>query len=306
MDTLLVTGGNGLVGNAIKKYYPTAVFVSSKEFNLIKETHVDEMFKTYKPSHVLHLAGKVGGVGINTKHPVEFFEENILINTLVLKYAHKYAVKKLAAFMSTCIFPDKVEYPLSPEKIHLGEPHDSNFGYAYAKRMLDVQIRAYQKEYSKNWFTVIPTNIYGPHDNFHLENAHVIPALIHKCYLAKKNNTVLEIWGSGNAIREFIHVDDVAKLTLKLLEIYDELSPIIVSTHEQVSIKNVVELIASSMSFTGKIIYNLDKPEGQYRKPSDISKLLKYIPNYNFIHIENGISTTVDWFEKNYSIIREN
>jgi len=298
---ILITGGTGLVGENFKKILPNAIYISSNDYDLRYYNQVEDMFKTYTPTHVIHLAGMVGGVGANIKYPVEFFENNMLINTLVLQYAHKYNVEKLVAFMSTCIFPDVVEYPLTPDKIHLGQPHSSNFGYAYAKRMLDVQLRAYQQQYNRSWFSVIPTNIYGSYDNFNLEHAHVIPALIHKCYLAKQNNTPWTIWGSGEAIREFIHVEDIVNLTLKLLDSYTDTTPIILSTSEQTTIKTIVELIAKHMNFTGEIIFDTSKPEGQIRKPSDTTLLKDLFPFYNFTSIDDGIKGTTQWFVDNFN-----
>lgn len=298
---VLVTGGTGLVGENFKKILPNAIYISSTDYDLRYYNQVEDMFKTHAPTHVIHLAGMVGGVGANMKYPVEFFENNMLINTLVLQYAHKYNVEKLVAFMSTCIFPDVVEYPLTPSKIHLGEPHPSNFGYAYAKRMIEVQLRAYQQQYNRSWFSIIPTNIYGPYDNFNLEHAHVIPALIHKCYLAKQNNTPWTIWGSGEAIREFIHVEDIVKLTVKLLDSYTDTLPIILSTSEQTKIKTVVELIAKHMNFTGEIIFDTSKPEGQIRKPSDTAPLKQLFPFHNFISIDDGIQQTTQWFVDNFN-----
>jgi GDP-L-fucose synthase len=306
MKKILVTGGSGLVGKAIQQICTDdAVFVSSKDFNLLNESDVHIMFETHKPTHVIHLAGKVGGVGINLKKPVDFFEENIIMNTLILKYANLYNVDRLIAFMSTCIFPNDVEYPLQPQKMHLGEPHFSNFGYAYAKRMLDVQLKAYQTQYNRDWFAIIPTNIYGPYDNFNLEESHVIPALIHKCHLAKENNTPLKIWGTGSAIREFIHSHDVAKLTIALLDNYTSTSPIIVSTSQQTSIKEVVELIVKHMNFEGEIVFDDAQPEGQQRKPSDITPLLNLFSNYEYVSIDSGLQTTIEWFMNNYNTVRK-
>jgi len=297
---LLITGGSGLVGKALFELEPSAIVVSSHEFDLTKEHDVESMFRVHRPTHVIHLAGKVGGVGTNMKYPVQFYEDNTLMNTLVLKYAHKYNVDRLVSFMSTCVFPNEVEYPLEPHKMHLGEPHFSNFGYAYAKRMIEVQTRAYNTQYNRRWFTVIPTNVYGPYDNYNLEDSHVIPALIHKCYLAKKNNVPWTIWGTGNAIREFIYSKDLAQITLWLLNNYAEVFPIIVSTSDQTTINDVVKLIAQKMKFTGDIVFDKSKPEGQQRKPSDITPLKTLMPYYQFTSINDGLNSTIDWFLSNY------
>jgi len=304
MTKLLVTGGIGLIGSAIQQLCPDATFISRQEFNLLSPMGVFNMFERYTPDAVIHLAGKVGGVATNTQYPVDFFEENVLINTLVLQTAHKFNVKRVLSCMSTCVFPDNVEYPLQPNKIHLGEPHSSNFGYAYAKRMLEVQTRAYQTQYNKQWFTVIPTNVYGPHDNYNLKTSHVIPALIHKCYLAKQNDTPLHIWGSGRAIREFIYSKDLAELMLRLIDNYDSNDPIILSSPNQYSVSEVVEMIASLMNFKGEIIYDNVGPEGQYRKPSDITPLQTLYPDFKYTPFSDGMKNSIDWFCNNYNSAR--
>jgi GDP-L-fucose synthase len=307
MSKLLITGASGLVGSALQQLTDdnNTVYVSSQKYDLTKDYEVESMFLEHKPNNIIHLAGMVGGVGINMKKPVEFFENNLLMNTLIMKYAHQFKVSRVVSFMSTCVFPDTVEYPLQPSKIHLGEPHSSNFGYAYAKRMVEVQTRAYQQEYNKPWFNIIPTNIYGPNDNYNLESSHVIPALIHKCFLAKKTNNPWIIWGSGKAVREFVHSQDVANITLQLLDKYWGTEPVIVSTQEQHSIEEVVELIAKAMDFKGYIVFDKTKPEGQYRKPSDTTPLQSILPDYKFIPLETGIIDAAAWFEKNYDIARK-
>jgi GDP-L-fucose synthase len=235
----------------------------------------------------------------------EFFYDNIMINTNVIETARKAGVEKLVAFLSTCVFPNDVEYPLTESKIHLGPPHFSNDAYAYAKRMADVQIRAYREQYGLNYTSVVPTNIYGINDNFNIENCHVIPSLIHKCYIARETNTPLVIWGSGKPLREFIYNKDVAKLTEWVLENYNENEPIILSTSEEISIKDVVGMITELMNFKGEIIFDSTKPNGQYRKPSDNSKIKHYLPDFKFTPIYDGLKETIKWFESNYNKIRK-
>jgi len=228
-----------------------------------------------------------------------------MMNTNVIESCRIHNVKKLVCFLSTCVFPSDVEYPLTEKKIHLGPPHNTNDSYSYAKRMAEVQIRAYREQYGLNYVTVIPTNIYGPNDNFDLDNGHVVPSLIHKCYLAKKNNTPFKIWGSGKPLREFIFSKDVAKLTEWVLDNYESDEPLILSTSEEVSIKDVVNLIVKHMSFTGEIIWESDKPDGQFRKPSDNSKLLSHLPEFKFTSLDDGLKETIEWFVKNYENCRK-
>jgi GDP-L-fucose synthase len=202
------------------------------------------------------------------------------------------------------VFPDDVEYPLSPDKIHLGPPHLSNYGYAYAKRMADIQIKSYREQYGVNYFSVIPCNIYGPNDNYNLESGHVIPMLIHKMYLAKKNNTDFIVWGSGTSLREFIYSEDVAKLTRLLYDNYDGGDPVILSTSEEISIGSIVEIIADLMEYEGKIIFDKTKPDGQHRKPSDNSVIKSMFPDFEFTPVREGLKKSIDWFNENYPKVR--
>lgn len=295
MKKLLVTGGNGLVGSAIN-----ADIKIGREFDLTKQSDSDNAFNLYNPTHVIHCAGKVGGIGSNIKYKGEFFYDNIMINTNVIESCRKYNVKKLVAFLSTCIFPDNIEYPLTESKIHLGPPHTSNDAYAYAKRMADIQIRAYREQYGLNYTSVIPTNIYGINDNFSLENGHVIPMLMHKLYLAQKNNTDFIVWGSGRPLREFIYSKDIAKLSEWAIDNYNEIEPIIFTNSQEISIMNLVDLLVKEFNFKGIVKFDSSKPDGQFRKPSDNSKLKSYLPDFNFTSIEDGLKETVKWFIENY------
>jgi GDP-L-fucose synthase len=302
-NKILVTGGNGLVGSEFigDQYFKP----SSKQYDLIDRDQTYRlMLKGF--DGIIHCAAKVGGVGANMNYKGEFFYNNIMMNTNVIEGARLSGVKNLVAFLSTCVFPDKVDYPLTEKKIHLGEPHFSNNAYAYAKRMTDVQIRAYNEQYGLNYKSVIPTNIYGPNDNYDLENGHVLPALIHKCYLARENKTPLKIWGSGKPLREFIFSKDVAKLTEWVLYNYNENEPIILSTSEEISIKEVVNVITELMNFKGDVIFDSSKPDGQFRKPSDNTKIKNYLPNFKFTPFYEGLKETIEFFENNYSIVRKN
>ena len=170
--------------------------------------------------------------------------------------------------------------------------------------MLEVQSSAYRQQWNCNYIVAIPANIYGPNDIWNLEEGHVIPSLIHKCYLAEQNGTDLAVWGSGKPLREFVFSYDIAKLSLWAIDSYEEDSPIIFSSGIEISIKDLVELVVEKMKFTGKIVFEKSKPDGQYRKPSDTSKLAKYLPDFKFTPIEEGIEITIDWFLLNYPNIR--
>tara|TARA_B110000285_G_C15061350_1_gene582566 strand:- start:65 stop:979 length:915 start_codon:yes stop_codon:yes gene_type:complete len=298
---MLVTGGRGLVGSSLSGDMNRV----GSEFDLRDKTVTDKLFSDLSPKNVIHCAARVGGLGGNMNHKGEFFYDNIMMNTNVIESCRVHNVKKLVCFLSTCVFPNDVEYPLTEKKIHLGPPHSTNDSYSYAKRMADIQIRAYREQYGLNYVSVIPTNIYGPNDNFDLANGHVVPSLIHKCYLAKKNNTPFKIWGSGKPLREFIFSKDVGRLTKWVLENYEEEEPIIFSTSKEVSIKDVVDLIVKHMSFNGEVIWESDKPDGQFRKPSDNSKLLSYLPDFKFTSLDDGLKETIDWFISNYENCRK-
>ncbi len=300
---ILVTGGNGLVGSNFKdkKNYVTW---GREHCDLRNKYSVEKNMSEEVFDGVIHAAAKVGGLGGNMNFKGEFFYENIMINTNVIETARKTRVENLVCFLSTCVFPNDVEYPLTEKNIHMGPPHFSNDAYAYAKRMADIQIRAYREQYGLNYKSVIPTNIYGINDNFDVENGHVVPSLIHKCYIARETNTPLTIWGSGKPLREFIYNKDVAKLTEWVLHNYNEDEPIILSTSEEISIKEVVGMIVEIMNFKGEVKWDNNKPDGQFRKPSDNSKIKHYLPNFKFTPIYEGLSETISWFENNYDKIR--
>lgn len=301
MKKLLVTGGSGLVGSAIN----ADIKLSGRDYDLRDSHQTKAMFDRFKPTHVIHCAAKVGGVGSNMSNKGQYFYDNIMMNTNVIEEARVAGVERLINFLSVCIFPDDVEYPLTEKKIHIGQPHFSNDGYAYAKRMSDVQIKAYREQYGTNYTSVIPTNIYGPGDNFSLEHGHVIPMLIHKLYKAQRDNTDFVVWGSGNARREFIFSRDVARLVEWVSDSYTESEPIILSTAEEISIGELVALLVDTFNFKGKVVFDSTKPEGQFRRPSDISKIKHYLPEFQFTPIEDGIKESVEWFIKNYETSRK-
>lgn len=309
---VLVTGGRGLVGSAINKISNQ---YDNYEFWFINSTHCDltdfsatlELFQKYKPQYVIHLAANVGGLFKNMNQKVQMYEVNTLINLNVLKCAHQVGVKKCISCLSTCIFPNKTSFPINEDMLHNGPPHSSNDCYAYAKRMLEIHSKAYNQQYGDNFICIIPTNIYGPHDNFHLEDAHVIPALINKCYLAKKNGEDFVVMGSGTPLRQFIYSEDLARLIMFVLEKYEEKESIILSVGEEdeVSIRDIATLIAKAFDYEEHMIFDTNKPDGQFKKTADNSKLMKLIGKYNFIDIKEGIDRTVEWFKNNYETCRK-
>lgn len=310
-ETILITGGSGLVGQGIKSikhnYNYNWIFASSTDCDLCNYSQTLDYFNSLKPDYVIHLAANVGGLFKNMNYKVDMLEKNILINMNVLKAAHTIGVKKLVACLSTCIFPDSTTYPIDETMLHSGPPHTSNDAYAYAKRLLETHCKAYQEQYGDNFICVIPTNIYGPYDNFNLEDAHVIPALIHKCYLAKKVSKPFVIAGSGKPLRQFIHSQDLGKLIMWVLETYLEKSSIILSVGEEqeVSIGYVATIIAKKFNYQESMIFDNSKPDGQYKKTASNAKLMRLICDFEFMKIEEGINDTIYWFIENYDKVRK-
>lgn len=302
----LITGGTGMVGNAFKQIlpkaeYPNKVYLSNEKYMDIFSAHM-------KDKYVIHLAAKVGGVKANTDLVGDFFLENSLINQRLLEAARKGEAKKVVSLLSTCVYPDStyVTYPLTEEQLHLGPPHSSNFGYAYAKRMVDVMSRAYRQQYGCNFITAIPNNLYGENDNFDLENGHVIPALIRKIWEAKINNhQSVEIWGDGSPLREFTYSLDIAKILIFLLDNYNEPEPINIGNPIENSIKEVVKILCDLLEYDGKIEWNINKPLGQLKKPSSNKKLLDLgWEESDYTPLKEGLKNTCEWFKINYPNVR--
>lgn len=304
---VLITGGSGLLGNGFKNIISNheLIFLSSKDCDLTKYNDTYNCFFHHKPDYIIHLAAYVGGLFKNMNQKVEMFEKNIVMNHNVLKCSHELNIKKVVSCLSTCIFPDNTTYPINESMLHNGPPHHSNDSYAYAKRMLEIQSKAYKYQYGDNFICVIPTNIYGEHDNFDLENGHVIPSLIHKCYLAKQNNQPFVVYGTGKPLRQFIYARDLAQLIMWVLDNYDD--TIILSDDEssEISIRDIAMLIAKEFDYVDKIEFDETYSDGQYKKTADNSKLKELYKDFTFTTIDDGIKKSVQWFKENYSTCRK-
>jgi GDP-L-fucose synthase len=326
MKTILVTGGTGLVGKSLQEIYHLYSneyffqFISSKYCDLTNFENSKQIFSEINPNYVIHLAANVGGLYKNINENEKMFDDNIQINTNVVKLCELFNVEKCICILSTCIFPDKTEYPINETMLHNGPPHYSNEGYAYAKRILEVQTKLYNNSPNKktHFVCVIPTNIYGPFDNFSLKDGHVIPALMHQCYLSLKNNTSFVVKGKGTALRQFIYSKDLAKLLMIIMEHYESKDPIILSpckflTQEQepseneYTIREVVNLIAETFN-QSQIKFDETYNEGQYKKTADSNKLKNFLEmkniEFEFTSLKEGIKETVEWFIKNYNTAR--
>jgi GDP-L-fucose synthase len=308
---ILVTGGTGLVGQAVKKHCVMSpqhkfIFLSSKDCDLRDYKQTYNLFEKYNPDIVIHLAGQVGGLYKNMKQKVQMLEDNLMMNHNVLKCCYLFNIIKCFCCLSTCIFPDKTDYPISEDMLHDGPPHPSNYSYAYAKRMMEIQCRSYNEQYFKNFVCVIPTNIYGEYDNFNLLNSHVIPGLIYQCYLAKKENRKFIVKGSGKPLRQFIYSQDLAKILIYMIDYYHSIDSMILSTspEDEISIKDIAECVSDAFNMDKKIIhFDISYSDGQYKKTADNSKCLTFLKDINkwnteftFTPIKEGIKQTVEWF----------
>jgi len=308
-----ITGGTGLVGSAFAKHedkkYEWIIIPGPNnggpDFRDRKETF--EYFGDNNFDALVHTAAKVGGIKANIDNPLRFYSENIQINTNVLDAASNVGIKKCASFLSTCIYPDRSEYPLTEDNIHLGPPHESNMFYAHAKRMLDIHSQAIKKEKKLNYFCVVPNNLYGINDNFDPNNSHVIPSIILKASEAiQKNKKTLSLWGNGIPKREFTFsedIPDVISFLLKKRKIDNIVN--IGNTNREYSINEVANDIIALLESSLKITWDTRKPSGQLRKPSSQEKLknLGYDTS-KLTDLRLGLKKTIRWFKENYPNVR--
>ena len=291
MSKVLVTGGSGLVGSYLKQIMPDAYYISSDDYDLTKENEVESLFKKNRFKTVIHLAARVGGIHHNIIEPVKYFEENILMNTLILKYSHKNGVKYFLTLLSSCIYPDKIKkFPIKEKNLFEGAPHESLFSYSYAKRSMAVQIDAYNKKFKTNYNYMIPCNLYGEFDKFGDIEGHFVGALIEKIIEAKKNKkNHISLFGDGTPKRQFMHAKDLAriiKLSIdnKITENFN------VATNENYSVEKIAQLALKACNFKdAKIFFDKNMPNGQMRKDIDISKLKKLFPKFKPIKLIDGI-----------------
>ena len=307
--TILVTGSSGLVGTAFQAialcyHNYKFIFSTSKDCDLTNYQDTLTLFDSCKPNYVIHLAACVGGLYKNMNFKVDMLEKNLQINFNVLKCAHKVNVDKCICVLSTCIFPDKTTFPIDETMLHDGPPHFSNDAYAYAKRIMEVHCRAYNEQYNTNFSCVIPTNIYGPRDNYSLEDGHVIPSLIHKCYLAKEQRVPFEVRGTGSPLRQFIYSEDFATIVMNCLEGLNR-ENLIISTTEEYSIRDVAYHIAREFDYDEHVVFNDAYSDGQYKKTASNEKLIRLAPDATFIDIQEGIHKSVDYFINNYEKSRK-
>ncbi|HMP85659.1 MAG TPA: GDP-L-fucose synthase [Lacibacter sp.] len=278
-DKIYVAGHRGMVGSAIlrklqKEGYENVVVRTSAEMDLRSQEAVDKFFKDHKPDYVFLAAAKVGGIVANNTYRAEFLYDNLMIQNNIIHAAWKHSVTKLLFLGSSCIYPKFAEQPIKEESLLTGPLEPTNEPYAIAKIAGLKLCDAYRSQYGCNFISAMPTNLYGPNDNYDLQNSHVLPALLRKMIVAKRNNDPsVEIWGSGTPRREFLHVDDLADACYFLMQEYNEPGWINVGAGTDVSIRELAELIREITGFTGELLFNTDKPDGTPRKLMDSSRI---------------------------------
>lgn len=289
---ILVTGGTSTVGKHLKEILPDAVYISSKDCDLTDIKMVRWLISSYIPDIVVHLAARVGGIQDNIAKPAEYFDDNILMNTNILKVSHEYKVKRFIGILSTCIYPDKVDsYPMKEEVMFDGPPTPTNFSYGYAKRALAVQIEAYNKQYGTKYNYITPCNLYSEYDNFDNDKKmHFITALLKKI---KTSNGELNLLGTGKPLRQFMYAGDLAKV-IKLTIENDVTESFNIAYPENQSINDLAEKALGSLDKNYYIKYNNPELDGQYRKDVDTTKMLSLFPEFEFTSYEEGIKKVYD------------
>ena len=301
---IYVAGHRGLVGSAITRAIDTAgdhswLGKTRSELDLLERKAVFEYLASEKPDAVIIAAAKVGGIHANNTYPVQFLSENLQIEANLMDAAHAAGIKKLLFLGSSCVYPKMAQQPIKEEYLLTGELEKTNEAYALAKISGLKLVQAYRNQYGHNWISAMPTNMYGPGDNFDLESSHVLPALIRKFDDAKKSgNASVTLWGSGTPRREFLHADDLGRACVYLLENYNNEVAINVGVGEDVSIKDLAEIIRDTVGFTGTIEWDSSKPDGTPRKLLDVSRITALGWEAQ-VSLKDGIASTYDWYKSN-------
>lgn len=302
---IYVAGHRGLVGSAIVRNLEASGFTNiitrtHAELDLTNQADVRSFFEEERPEYVFLAAAKVGGIHANNTYPADFIYDNLMIQNNVIKAAHDFKVTKLLFLGSTCIYPKMAPQPIKEEYLLTGALEETNEAYAVAKIAGLEMCKFFNRQYGDNFISCMPTNLYGPNDNFDLKNSHVLPALIRKFHEAKVNGSeVVEVWGTGTPLREFIYVDDMADACVFLMENYDGEQHVNIGTGEEVSIRKLAETVKEVVGFKGELVFNTDMPDGTPRKLTNVEKLHEL----GFIHkisLNNGIRMAYEWFLENY------
>lgn len=303
---IYVAGHRGLVGSAIvrnleDKGYKNIIYRTHKELDLTNQEAVRRFFEEEKPEYVFLAAAKVGGIHANNTYPADFIYDNLMIQNNVIKAAHDFEVKKLLFLGSTCIYPKMAPQPIKEEYLLTGSLEETNEAYAVAKIAGLEMCKFFKRQYGDNFISCMPTNLYGPNDNFDLKNSHVLPALIRKFHEAKVNNSeAVEVWGTGTPLREFLYVDDMADACVFLMENYDGEQHVNIGTGEEVSIRELAETVKEVVGFDGELVFNTDMPDGTPRKLTTVDKLHGLGWKHK-VSLDKGIRLAYNWFLENYN-----
>lgn len=308
-STVYIAGHRGMVGGAIwrelsKRGFTNLIGATSQELDLRNREAVFEFFQEVKPEVVIDAAARVGGILANNTYPAEFLSDNLQIQVNIMDAANSVDVDRLLFLGSSCIYPKFAEQPIKEDSLLTGALEPTNDAYAIAKIAGIMQVQASRRQYGRHWISAMPTNLYGPGDNFHPDNSHVLPALIRRFHEAKlAGDSEVVMWGTGTPRREFLYVEDLARACIFLLENYDSPETINVGVGDDISIRELGEIVASTVGFTGKIEQDLSKPDGTPRKLLDISRIkaLGWAPE---VELEEGIRRTYEWFQAHNSELR--
>ena len=305
---VLVTGGGGFLGSFVVEKLQVQgckeIFVPrSKDYNLVEMEAVKRVYKAAKPDIVIHLAGRVGGIGANQNNPAKFFYENLMMGVQMMEVGRQVGLEKFVAIGTICAYPKLAPAPFKEEDLWNGYPEETNAPYGIAKKMLLVQAQAYRQQYGFNAVFLLPVNLYGPRDNFDPETSHVIPALIRKCVEAKRSgNPKIVVWGTGRATREFLYVEDAAEGILLAAERFNKPDPVNLGAGFEISIARLVELIAEITGFDGEIVWDREKPDGQPRRMLDTTRAFIEFGFRAKTSFEEGLKKTVDWYQSEYAV----
>jgi GDP-L-fucose synthase len=310
-DRITITGGAGFLGSVVvdllrARGYQNIFIPRRKDFDLTSESDVQRLYKEHHPDVVMHLAAEVGGIGANRDNPGRFFFANLAMGMHLIEHARKNKIKKFVQVGSICAYPKFTPVPFQESDLWTGYPEETNAPYGIAKKSLLVMCQSYRQQYNLNAIYVLPVNLYGPNDNFHPHSSHVIPALIRKCVEARlTGQKEMTAWGTGAASREFLYVNDCAEALVLSLEKFNSPEPMNLGSGREITIKNLTELIARLSNFTGKIIWDPTKPDGQPRRCLDVTRAKKEIGFTAQTTLEEGLKKTIAWFESHRGHLTE-
>ena len=301
-----MTGGRGFLGRPVVRSVEEAgaqvSTFSSSEYDLTRQADVARMYSDFRPELVIHLAARVGGIGANLDNPGKFFYDNAIMGIELMEQARRLGLSKFVQIGTICAYPKFTPVPFSEDDLWNGYPEETNAPYGLAKKMLLVQAQAYRAQYGFNAIYLLPVNLYGPNDNFDLRNSHVIPAIIRKCVEARESGSdSIEVWGTGSPTREFLYVDDAARAIVIAAERYNKADPVNLGSSEEISIKDLIELIAELTEFKGRIKWDKSKPDGQPRRKLNVERAWREFGFRSSTNLRGGLQQTIRWYQQTFA-----